>query len=908
MTNRCRQATYEQQFRAKMGEIAQTRAGLAKSMQQQLQNGQPAQMGMAQPQAHMQGMVPNPNQISMQQRLASQQMARPNQQPMVGMPNQQQNMHMGNPQARFQLPNGQPKMPAQGQFSLQDQEQISRLTNHLMTTATPERIQQIRQGLNISHPQQQQHLAAQGMDVLQGYFRELAVKQYMAMRNQSSQRANILAQGPNTVNGDQRPMSQNAMRTQGQQMGNIPAAQNVDPSFMGNVDQIHLQQQNAQRLQEAGQVVVPVSNNQAIAEQQRAAGRPNSQQPNIQTGNRPPQTPNMSQHSQGFWNAQGQQQPTQTAAPPQIQNPPQANGFPTATTPGPAHLQGQVGGLNTPVGRMQHNMPHLNRGAGSQNQTSQPQNMWPQQGTPQIPQASQATTNAHQMSNGAPPRPMNNQQMQQFMQTLPEDERHKFLMQMARQRAAGQQQSGQAQPVRMQPQRSQAGQQLNVTQGPSRPGITAQQANGSQSQRGPGQQPGQPQVQPQQGDLNQAARQRQQQQQQQVAIALNVLTEENERLMDSHPFPPGILNANNALSRLPQAVKTWGHLKAWVRENAGNLPRESEQKLRGLQGLHFQSISQRQQQPGMRPTAPMVPRPSNQTAHAQMPSMTQPTIHEIQQTRAHNPQLHGATDDQVKKAIMKQRFEQIQRARQQQGLNPQEQSQLMQRQQQAQFQQQQQAPALQPGMQATKPAQPTPQRPQNQRPSQQPAQPNQQAAPKAAPQAPMQPNNKGAKRPNTDDVVEVPDPKPAQQKSQTAKPAQQKPNAPSQAAKLQQTQPSPLDAKQQQMQRGQTTHGQQVTQATKGAPAVQKSEEVLRQEARLRELVNEVKQSTVLGQPVPMNAATRGRMVEKLARSVTEMLNRMDRVLPLFFTMFKDEKSTKEMIRAVSTTVPALET
>ena len=74
MTNRCRQATYEQQPREKMGELAR-----AQTMQQQVQeNGQPPQMGIAQPQAHMQGMVDNPIETSMEERLASQQLAQDN--------------------------------------------------------------------------------------------------------------------------------------------------------------------------------------------------------------------------------------------------------------------------------------------------------------------------------------------------------------------------------------------------------------------------------------------------------------------------------------------------------------------------------------------------------------------------------------------------------------------------------------------------------------------------------------------------------------------------------------------------------------------------------------------------------------------------------------------------------------
>ena len=165
-------------------------------------------------------------------------------------------------------------------------------------------------------------------------------------------------------------------------------------------------------------------------------------------------------------------------------------------------------------------------------------------------------------------------------------------------------------------------------------GYAAQQVNGSQPQRGSGQQPGQPHEWTEMDDLSGrmqgapslAARQREVEavflrqphewaemddlfRRTQVDLSMaatNDLTQENQQLMDNYPLPRGILYPASGLPRPPPpAVKTWADLKAWMRANSADMPRESEQKLRKLQSLHYQSVSRGQQQ-GMRRTAPVV--------------------------------------------------------------------------------------------------------------------------------------------------------------------------------------------------------------------------------------------------------------------------------------------------------------
>ena len=918
-----------------MAEIAQTRSKIAKSVQQQVQNGQ-TQINMGQPQAQMPGMVPNPGQV--QHRFLNNQMPRPGQPPAMGMPNQQPQMQLGNPQARIQMmPQNTPQMmPPQGQFTQQDMQEIARLSQQMAQNTSPEQLNQIRSQLENSPHRQQ--LLAQGLDPLTHFFRQQAMRRYMDTKRATTQRTGQVGQAQNNVNPEQaRPVSQNSAPTQGPPAVAVSASQNIDSSFMGSIDEIVAQQQNARRLQEAGQVVVPASDLQSMTEPQRGAMGTTSQQPNPHAANRPPQMPNAPPQPQAFWNAQTQQLNGQSAG--QVQNQAQRNNFQNVATPIPPNLQGQVGGLNATVGQMQQqnsNMPTLTRSVGPQSQTPQPQNMWPQQGTPQMQHAAQSSPLIPQQNNPSgtpqrlrpPPGKNNGAQMQQFLAGLSEDDRRSFIMRLHQQQqqhqqqrtaAIGQPSSGRAQPVAMQAQRSHGGppssQAPDLT--PGRAANGAHQVNGVQQQQIPVQQPGQSQRPSQQpGDAALAALQKVQ-----AAVASGSLTPDIERQMDNHGFPPGILNANNALSKLPPTVKSWGQLKAWVRENAANLPAGSEAKLRGLQGLHYQSISQKQQnaqqQPAMQPTAPMVPRPDQQPvpAQAQMPNFPQPTIQDVHNARTKYPQqLHSVPDEQVRAMIMKQRRDMWVRTHQQ-GFNPQQQAQMQlmqQRQQQAQLQQrhqqqqQQQNQSLQNGTQPNQPqqAQIPAQRPQPQQPKQGPQGKEQPHG--KAPQAQMQnqATGKGTKRGSSDDVVEVPDPKITQQQQRaqgvkTSQKANVSKARPEQAAQAAQKAPNPRPEAEQRTKRAPLPQASEANQAAGSAQGQQKPEEAHRLEARLKELVDEVSRNVPSRQPIPMDFATRTKMVQKLAQARDHVM-RMDRIMLLYFKMFKDENGTKDLIRTVS--------
>ncbi len=165
-----------------------------------------------------------------------------------------------------------------------------------------------------------------------------------------------------------------------------------------------------------------------------------------------------------------------------------------------------------------------------------------------------------------------------------------------------------------------------------------------------------------------------------------------------------------------------------------------------------------------------------------------------------------------------------------------------------------------------------------------------------------QATNKGVKRGSSDDVVEVPDPKLAQQqqRSQAAK-ASQKPSATNmrleQAAQTAQKQKGGQGAEQK-AKPAQSTQAQQGNQVLNSTQAQQKSEENITVEAKIKKLIDEVSRSTPPRQPVPMDVGTRSRMIPKLAQAQA-MLVRLDTALPLFYRMFGGEDNTRELIRTV---------
>lgn len=799
-----------------------------------------------------------------QQRLMHQQQ---NQVQSMAMPTQAQ-MQMGNLQARMQgMPPNMPQpvpqpaqqsiqQPVNQQMSLSQEEmqQIHGLAQRLFASQTQEQIDSLGNRLQQNNP----NVPVQ--QLLQKYFNMLASQRYAEHKRQ---RASQMIPGLNgaPIPQQNRPLSQGSGPPPNQQQTPVSAPQTFDPSFMGSVDQMR---QNALRSQELGQVVVPAS--QGIPQQQRTMG---GAPPSIpQNGaNRPTQTPQIPQQPQQVWNPQN-------GAPPQ-----QANVFPNGLSNLPQNLlQGQDGGLTQGARTPQQNpnMPNLNRAFGPQ---LTQQSIQPQQNTPQM--VPQNAANPQQLVQNSGLRlPMSQQQLTQMMQNVPPAERRDVLARMQAEHQKQRQQNGQGVP--MQAQSSQQGQPMPAN---SQAVQNLQQTPRPGQQNVPPQQPvtGQPQPQPQQQQQHRNGFQ--QQQQQKAALAANnSLTSEQEQQMDGCPYPRGILATGSALSQLPESIKTWGQLKQWVRMNSNTVPPGSEQKLRGLQGLHYQSFKSKLNPPaqGVRNTAPpaqMTPGPNQPPFNVQIP---QPTDQEIVTIRQRHPNLANESDERIKQLMMGQRMNMYK-----QKMN------LAQQQAQSQLTQQGQAPQnqLQPR-----------QVPQQQKPPQPVQRPQPQQTPKtgglvkqpqvtAAPQAPTQSSTvqKGVKRNSSDDVVEVPNPNINQQRP----PAKPQPKAP--AANMGHVPPKPAEAPKSQA----TQREKPNTQAAQAPPPGQpKTAEAMKSEEKYNEIIAEVRQAVPQRLPVPMDVETREKMVQTLSIH-GGMLGRMASFMPVFWKVFRDENGLKNLARIV---------
>ena len=417
--------------------------------------------------------------------------------------------------------------------------------------------------------------------------------------------------------------------------------------------------------------------------------------------------------------------------------------------------------------------------------------------------------------------------------------------------------------------------------------------------------------------------------------------------MDAFNFPAGILNANSALSQLPENVKTWAQLKAWVAQNDHTLPPGSLLKLRGLQGLHYQNLAaqhkQRQNvtmgpshpmmtqgstQPSA-PTAPMVPPRNNglpmSLANSSRPApnvmqpMPQPTIQEIQAARVRLPeQLAGMTDHQLAAVIMKQRQEEIMKATHAQQKPGQQQDQYnnLQRPHYPPSGSQQFPPPANQPVQAPQPSivqGPSP--PQGSRPtaSVKDTVTKQQAQPSRISQTPNQgpSGSKGVKRNNSDDVVEVPNPNVGQQDGQpkTQASTYSRPQAPPHSSDQFQTAPMETKALEAAHRRMQATQRAQSLASQSFNPGVngqtteqQRTAEQVKRDVYLKQIMAEVNQATPARPFVAMEPRTKENMAIKL-RDIKETLQRMDQSLPLFFKMFAEEKNIVPLVKAIYTTV-----
>ena len=956
--------TYDARCKTQLKRIYDTRQSQAEQ-QQQFLNPQQPQMALMQQQMAMQGMSQNqfPQAYAVPQPPHMQNLGNPIQQHPSQIPRPVQPinpMELQQPMVNGQqVPNMPPRAPqaqGQAQFTEQEQQIITQLTEQMARNVTPEQMAGVNRIIMGIPPDQRQQMQNSGINPAHAVFRSHAIKKFVQDRAMQQQRA---GQGP-------RPASQISMRP-GQQIPQPPTQQRQDPSF----DQFLGQQQDALRHQEAGQVVVPAS--QGAPPQVRGTPHPQVQaqfgagpmQPPNNFRSQPPTTWNITQNQHGNVSQtnlpQGQPQ-----IPPQTPNLANTAG----QTPQQQALQGQLGGLdnNRPQRTPQQNpnMPTLNRPLNppsqSQNSTRQAQNT-PANASRNVSGGQQNAAVNGQPSAAQQSTAANLQKFQRYVATIPEPQRSVFLAQFKHRQEQKKAEEAAAQ----------AG-------APSAP-VAPMTGGGSKPQSVPkantnanGPQPptnsvnplnAKPPVAQQSGPVNGARGQQQKFQ----PISLD---EHATRMMDRVEFPRGLLNLAGENAKVPDQIKQWGQLKQWVTQNSNILPQGIIHKVVGLQSIVYQQrVAQANQhkeamgqpqsqsntkppQPGVAPPAQMVAPSSSQatiqasTAPAPnplMPVLPQPTNQEIAAARAQlPPTMKTASDENLRSMILnKRRHEYFKAMQGQPNLTPLQQQQLQAhrlnilRMQQQKSSQNMQVPmpANQPNqMQAPHRGQSQQTQPGQQWPppqyAQKAGQPNPQQAKQSqssrpAHQVPMPPSNqKSGKRSNVnDDVVEVPDPKLSQQQARVPnlKGAQFQPTSqsplPQSNLSAQMTQekfsalPPDQKARFQEHRRIQMENAPRASAPRPGHNAQRQrpmegankaSTQNAGRDGRVKELRSEVMRSMPTRQPIPMSPNTRARMIERL-KSTNNMSQRLEDSLPLYLTLWKDEETTKEFLRSVSESV-----
>ncbi|KAL9614713.1 MAG: hypothetical protein Q9167_000842 [Letrouitia subvulpina] len=879
--------TYDRTYRSKLQEITETRKRQAAEAQHQMPNNQHQPVNMTQHQLQMQQMAQRQGQSPFQHGPQNGQAA-----PLMHTPSMPiSHQPMGRPQPQqFSLGHPQPAMPQaqlntvqqmaqqMAQLSPEERQIITRMAQQLLQNTSQQNLENFQNNARNMSQEMKDLLARQGMDPLTYVFRSQALKRYL--NAQRGGQAMGVPPGMSLMNGQPRPMSQNAMQNPGQLVAGAQGPQNFEPPF----EQIIGQQQDGLRSQEAGQPVVPASNGQPNMGPRGMTRPPTQQQPNVPTaGNHPMPNQNLNQaQPQQFWNAQ---QPSEMAQGNNISGSTQPTNFGNVTPVPNSTLTGQNFSLNDQMSRAPSQnppMPTLNKPTAPPGPTQPPQNMWsqnrtnqmnnahaqnlslasqapqqrglPQEGLPQQPQQPQARPQPSLMN--IPP------QFRQQLMNMPEETRRNFLNQMQRRR-------------QQQMELQQRGTQPQTFPPMPGPAITPQQSvtqvmSGAQpafSQQVPlANPPGAPQQrQSQPGAQNQRPGQG----------PLNSLTEEQQKLMDKQKFPSGILNATSPLSQMPKDVETWGQLKAWVQQNASTLPQGSLNKLKSLQGIHYQSLSQ----PGLRHSAPEAPMVSHASSVAPqianssgIPSIAVPTAEELQIIRPQLPQhFKAATDEQLRAMIMRQRQIEIERAR---GLQGQPSANGAQK--------KMSAPNGQPipGPSRTNFAVAKPSAQKDQAVKQSPS--TRSTAPTPKQPAP----SKGVKRPSPDEVVEIPNSNRVQAQGPMPQPA------PSGSSQAQDEQKARFDAQRQFPLQKPSVQPQMENQAK----AVQPTEEMRRRDMRLKQLMAEVSSSLPPRKPVQMTAQQKELMASKL-QEMKQMVQRMEMSLSLYFRTVNDESSVISLIK-----------
>ncbi|GAM39218.1 hypothetical protein TCE0_034r10578 [Talaromyces pinophilus] len=850
---------------------------------------------------------------------------------MIQQQQQQQQAFAQNQMGQQRVASGMPVIDELSMLSQPDFEQISRLAAQMMSKMSPEDLEKRRAAATSKmSPEQKQMISQKYGDPLTWMMRLQILKNMKARRSQQIARAQGLDPNASMVGGDtmmnpaQRQMTSSMMGLQRNSALPMNNQQGLDPSTFINVENLQGQQADGLRSQEAGQLVVPastapMSSQPSFADPtglfQQGAPQQNTQ-PNL---SRPvnPQQFLAQQQLQNAQNAQqiGMQQSSQF----QAQNQAQAQARAQAAHNAKMAMSSQAGGQTT--NQMNQNMPHQSPAMPMLNRPVGP-NMSPAQAAGQVrPPSRQPGVNGQQPGNQQqamrPQIPPNlPPALKERLGQMTPEQLNAFLIAQQRRALANSQaaQAAQAaraangQPMSMQPNMPQLpqGGQFNgpniSTSMPMQQSLNGL-AGGTQNNA---------MLQGQQLSLQQ-----QQQQQQQQALlrhqqalmrsqSQNIdMNAEQTREMDRMAFPPSMINSN-ANMNVPKTVKTWGQLKAWVVQNPQVLGHVDSAKLLDLQRLHFAHTVSQQREAG---------RSNEQTGQPNWPGNNQPlmpgqnvtgrqpqnlpgptiTPEEIMNARKRlGPQAQNMPDEQLKAFLLKNKQKMWMQQLQARGLAMQQ----MNPTQNIQNLNQTQPP------QVTAVPTPTPAKQTVPAATQAPHQPAQTPQTTNAKVQPTSSGSKGAKggaagksaskkRPHSDDVVEIQNPKaqpPSQappQAAATSAPARPPLNLTrEQLAALSPTQRSQLEAhmKQQRQPRPQLSRIAAEENWNTTLPD------------QLKHWYNEMAKAVIPNSgPMDISAEDKAIMAQQLRES-TDMLSRLDTLVQWLIKLPQQEKNVKALL------------
>lgn len=958
----------------------QNQAGLQQSINQQAQAQAQAQAQQAQAnqmmmnQNGMQGQVPRnmPQQPAQQgfQHLQHQMQASPipgqqSQQMAMGLLNEGMPPNMTPNQQQFQMTMQQPQQPqpppqqnvpgrpqnAQMNMSPQDSAIVMDLAHRMMAAASSEEKNnlrgQIQQRLDAAIIQKYQ---ASGSDPLILYYRNQAVNRIRAERQriaqaQAQQQLGVgVPQQPQNLPAappmqQQRSMNPSPLNGQAQPPTSIGGNPELG-AFMGNMENLAVQQQQGVMAQEAGQMVVPASGAPRNATPQ-PGGMPG---PPMNMNDQRNPNPRAQQQQQMFNVQQAQQQRLQHAAQQQQQSQARLN---AQTKAQQMALQGQPGGMGSgPMPPQQSPaMATLNAPLRTPQQMNHPEppqvNPTTQFGQPLDPRFMQGNQRQLGPGNGmnvtglTPAMFANmSQDQQQRMMAMPPEKLNEVVSKWNEQRMQ------QMNTQNMQGARPQMA--VNNQVRPGQPIPQPGQINPmAAAQHFMAANPGQglpPSIMnvmtaQEQMALRQQVQRMQQNPLQQHNAAQNLaLTNEQRTVaqMDNMDVPPAVLTHHQMPRDIPPHIRKWGQLKQWVHQNPSLGPPALE-PVKNLQRLHYQNIlktrSQQAGQPGMMqqgpqvgqmgipavppsmsaPVAPMGQNPIHMKNGMGMggAGIRPPTQEEIQRIRS-NPQAAQMSDDQIRAWLARKHAQMTPQQLQQRN------SDLLQMQmnqmshmngQQARLGAQAVQPQPQPNNSSTGPAQQMQNQVSQAKPPQsasentktaastgRQAQQQQNARNAAQNSSPAQPP-KNLKRASSDDVVEVPNPNaqqprstPQQSQGPNQGPQQQLPSlTPQQIAALDPENRKKYEA---------YLRVQAARSAQLGPTDMQKLRTISQEEA---------KRASEQSQPdISMDQETRTATANGL-RAIVAPLNNVHKAVPKWFQITHDEGRARAFFRNVST-------